>query len=233
MGAPFAAVVNSQPNKRANRMRSTILLFAFSKAQCGALKLPCPTHRDLDTSQGVVIGTILHMNNREGMLRFMIYGSIEATFAYQDVQWVDANFEDDGSWTVDVNNMEAIMDLLHKKRIGPSVCSIKPYADSLVGEPVATSKEGQRACTVCHMDVQVKKIFQQMAYHIGRGDIPIAAAPPCGFCGNTHGRCHLVMNKVKTTEAHFPPTAPSCAHGCLVKHNVASLCNPIVHNEPI
>ena len=80
-------VVNYKLNKRANRMRSTILLFAFSKAQRGALKLRCPTHRDLDTSQGVVIGTALHMNNKEGMLRFMNYGTIEATFAYQDVQW--------------------------------------------------------------------------------------------------------------------------------------------------
>ena len=104
-------------NKRANRMLSTILLFAFSKAQRGALKLWCPTHHDIDTSQGVVIGTALHMNNKEGMLRFMNYGTIEATFAYQDVQWVDQQFEDDGSWSVDVNDIEAIMDLLHKKRI--------------------------------------------------------------------------------------------------------------------
>ena len=163
----------------------------------------------------------------------MNYGTIEATFAYQDVQWVDPDFEDDGSWTVDVNDMEAIMDLLHKKRIRAPVCSIKPYADSLVGEPVATSKEGQRACTVCDMDVQLKKMFQHMAYHIGRGEIPVAAAPPCGFCGNTDGRCHLVMNKVKTAKAHFQPTAASCAHGCFVKHNIASLCKPVVHNEPI
>ena len=85
VGAPFAAVVNYKVNKRANRMRSTILLFAFSKAQCGALKLWCPTHRDLDTSQGVVIGTTLHMNNEEGMLRFMNYGTVEDTFAYQDI----------------------------------------------------------------------------------------------------------------------------------------------------
>ena len=99
--------------------------------------------------------------------------------------------------------MEAITDLLHKKRIRAPVCSIKPYADSLVGEPVATRKEGQRACTVCDMDVQVKKMFQHIAYHIGRGEIPVAAAPPCGFCGNTDGRCHLVMNKVKTAKAHF------------------------------
>ena len=86
------------------------------------------------------------------------------------------------------------MDLLHNKRIRAPVCSIKPYADSLVGEAVATSKEGQRACTVCDMDVRVKKMFQHMAYHIGRGEIPVAAAPPCGFCGNADGRCHLVMN---------------------------------------
>ena len=50
VGAPFAAVVNYKVMKRANPMRSTILLFAFSKAECGALKLRCPTHRDLDTS---------------------------------------------------------------------------------------------------------------------------------------------------------------------------------------
>ena len=92
VGAPFATVVNYKVNKRANRMRSTILLFAFSKAQRGALKLRCPTHRDFDTSQGVVIGTALHMNNEEGMLRFMNHGTIEATFAYQDVQWVDPDF---------------------------------------------------------------------------------------------------------------------------------------------
>ena len=36
VGTPFAAVVNYKVNKRANRMRSTILLFAFSKAQRGA-----------------------------------------------------------------------------------------------------------------------------------------------------------------------------------------------------
>ena len=50
VGAPFVAVVNYKVNKRANRMHSTILLFAFSKAQHGALKLRCPTHWDLDTS---------------------------------------------------------------------------------------------------------------------------------------------------------------------------------------
>ena len=72
----------------------------------------------------------------------MNYGTIEATFVYQDVQWVDPDFEDDGSLTVDVNDMEAIMDILHKKMIRAPVCSIKPDADSLVGEPVATSKEG-------------------------------------------------------------------------------------------
>ena len=49
------------------------------------------------------------------------------------------------------------MDLLHKKHIRAPVCSIKLCANSLVREPVATSKAGQRACTVCHMDVQVKK----------------------------------------------------------------------------
>ena len=37
VGAPFAAVVNYKVNKRANQMRSTILLFAFSKAQRGDL----------------------------------------------------------------------------------------------------------------------------------------------------------------------------------------------------
>ena len=41
------------------------------------------------------------------------------------------------------------------------------------------------------------------------------------------------MNKVKTAKAHFQPTAASCAHGCFVKHNMASLCKPVVHNEPI
>ena len=50
VGAPFAGVVNYKVNKHANRMRSTMHLFAFSKAECGALKLLCPTHRDLDTS---------------------------------------------------------------------------------------------------------------------------------------------------------------------------------------
>ena len=49
VGTPFAAVVNYKVNKRANRMCSAIPLFAFSKAQRGALKLRCPTHRDLDT----------------------------------------------------------------------------------------------------------------------------------------------------------------------------------------
>ena len=214
-------------------MRSTLLLFAFSQAQCGALKLWCPTHRDLDTSHGVVIGTALHVNNKEGMLRFMNYGTIEATFAYQDVQWLDPDFEDDGSWIVDANDMEAIMDLLHKKGNWAPMCSIKRYADSLVGEPVARSNEGQRACTVCHMDIQVKKMFQHMTYPIGRGEIPIAAAPPCGFCGNTDGCCHLIMNKVKTAKAHFQATAASCGHGCFVKHNMACLCKQVVHNEPI
>ena len=83
----------------------------------------------------------------------MNYGAVEATFAYQDVQWVDLDFEDDGSWSVDVSDMGGTMDLLNKKSIQAPVCSIKPCADSLVGELVATSKEGQRACTLCHMDV--------------------------------------------------------------------------------
>ena len=129
--------------------------------------------------------------------------TIEGTFAYQDVQWVDPDFEDDGSWFVDVNDMEAIMALFHKKQIRAPVCSIKPYADSLVGEPVATSKEGQHTCTVCQTDAQVKKMFQHMEYHIGRGDISIAAALACGLCGNTNGCYDLVMNKVKTAKAHL------------------------------
>ena len=147
VGAPFAAVVNNKVDKCANRMRSTIMFFAFSKAQCGALKLPCPTHRDLKTSQCVVIGTTLHMNNKDGMPRFMNCGTVEATFAYQEVQWVDPDFEDNGSWSVDVSDMEAILDLLHKKHIQTPVCRIKLYGESLVGEPVATRKEGQRAYT--------------------------------------------------------------------------------------
>ena len=63
------------------------------------------------------------------------------------------------------------MDLLHTKSMRAPLCNIKPHADSLIGEPVATSKEGQRTCTVCHMDVQVKKMFQHMAYHIGQGEM--------------------------------------------------------------
>ena len=67
VGAPFVAVVNYKVNKHTNWMRNIIILFAFSKAQCGTLKLQCPIHRDLNTSEGFVIGTALRMNNKEGI----------------------------------------------------------------------------------------------------------------------------------------------------------------------
>ena len=41
--------------------------------------------------------------------------------------------------------------------------------------------------------------------------------------------CHLVMNKVITAKAQFQPIA----HGCFVKHNMASFCKAVVHNKPI
>ena len=41
------------------------------------------------------------------------------------------------------------------------------------------------------------------------------------------------MNQVKTAKAHFQPTVASCSHGCFVKHNMASLCKAVVHNELI
>ena len=86
------------------------------------------------------------------------------------------------------------------------VCSIKLYTDSLVRELVAINKERQRAYTVCHMDVKVKKMLQQMAHRIGRREILVGAAPPCGFCGNSDARCHLAMNKAKTPKlVHLVP----------------------------
>ena len=72
----------------------------------------------------------------------MNYGTVETNFAYQDVQWVAPEVDDNGSWSVDVHDTEGIMDLLHKKSIRTMVCSIKPYADSLVWEAVATNREG-------------------------------------------------------------------------------------------
>ena len=48
VGAPFAAAVNYKVNKHANRMCSTIILFAFSKAPRGTLDPRCPAHRDLN-----------------------------------------------------------------------------------------------------------------------------------------------------------------------------------------
>ena len=66
--------------------------------------------------------------------------------------------------------------------------------------------------------------------HWSRGDTNCRGTT---MCPCTHGRCHLVMNKVKTSKAYFQPTAASCVHGCFVKLYVASLCKLVVHNEPI
>ena len=135
VGAPFVAMVNYKVNKCANRMYSTILLLAFTKAQSGALK-----PRDM----AQVSYYWHHIAHEQQKRNDAVHELREGIFAYQDVQWVVPKFEDDGSWSVDVNDIEAIVELLHKKRVWSNVCSIKTYVDSLVRGLVATSKEGQR-----------------------------------------------------------------------------------------